>query len=241
VRHSYIQKDRTKGTIVGPLDDHELRVAYHEQQLAAWEAERRELVAAIAEAEAVQSLAPGDVECPIPFDIRPDERVFHVLADAGRVESGCAVEPDARHAFCLRVTRDLRWNLGARRGGPAYASAPEVVDHGTAWITDRRVVFAGSMHAREWSFDSITDIDHQTTAPVTMIQQRGRRAATGISYDAYTAGAFRLRLAIALAHAAATGDRLVESLRDELADHEHRRPLPPVARMRIAARSRAAH
>jgi hypothetical protein len=217
---------------MGPLDDHELRIAYYEQQLATWEAERRELVAAIAEAEAGTATTPQLPARPLPFRLDDGEHVFHVLEGAGLVEDGCDLDASPRRPFCLRVTRDLRWNLRTRRGGLLSPVVPDVIDRGTVWITDRRVVFAGESRQREWAFPAISDVEHLTTAPVTVLQVEGRHAAMGISYDAYTAGAFRLRLAIALAHAAGTSDRLVKDLRAELADHEERRPSPPSATSR---------
>ncbi len=210
--------------------DWELRLADHQRELASWEAERAELARAVAELERDEPWSPDGLERPTSIRLKRGERIHHVVDDAGLVEPRRAGGPwrVGYTGFSVRRARALRWNVGGTRD--TYVperKEPKVIDTGTVTITDRRMVFQGASKAREWAFARLLGYQHESVAPVTLVQVSNRQNASGILYRPDDGALFQLRLASAIARANGTEVELLAALRGELAQHEFRRPLPP--------------
>ena len=101
-------------------------------------------------------------------------------------------------------------------------------DQGTAVITSRRLIFLGPVGHREWAYDRLTGLQHDPTAPMTLLHVSNRKTASGIVVPPASAAVFRLDLQIALADATGQRAALVAQLDQSIRDHEWRRPVPPV-------------
>ena len=118
--------------------------------------------------------------------------------------------------------------MGATKGHrePGH-DVPTAIDKGTATITDRRVVFQGGGHAREWSFDKLLGYQHSPDVPLTTFQVVNREKASGLLYDREHAGEVHFRLALALAHHNSQVDEFVGQLQAEMTWHDRQKPPPP--------------
>ena len=197
--------------------------------LEQWEREAAELIAARDAAAVFVGRGAGEVPAS-NLTLKRGERLFLTVGKASLVEHrrGAGHWASGYSGFSVRLTRGLRWNVGASRGhyvpGP---ESPTVVDVGEVTITDRRVVFQGAKKSREWAFSKLLGYQHLDEAPISLLHVSNRQNVSGIGYDAATAGMFQLRLAIAVADATGTRDRLVGELQRELEEHWATRPMAP--------------
>jgi len=197
--------------------------------LSRWEAESRELRDDIKIAGSFTG-ATADDRLATPLQLHRDERVFCVL------EGVALVEPrktpgrwvGGYSGFSFRIAKGVRWNVGATKGHrePGH-DVPTAIDKGTATITDRRVVFQGGGHAREWSFDKLLGYQHSPDVPLTTFQVVNREKASGLLYDREHAGEVHFRLALALAHHNSQVDEFVGQLQAEMTWHDRQKPPPP--------------
>jgi len=122
----------------------------------------------------------------------------------------------------------VRYHVGATRGH--YVQAPPVptaIDTGTVFVTNQRVVFAGSRQTRECAFAKLIGYEH-TGDGATVFSVSNRQKPTVIHYGTQVAGWFDFRLELALAHFKGTVADLVTQLQGQLAQLETSRPQPPV-------------
>jgi hypothetical protein len=127
--------------------------------------------------------------------------------------------------FSFRIAKGVRCHVGGTRG--TYMQGDEVptpIDTGTMTITNQRVVFQGSKHAREWDFSKLLGVENHTEAPWTALPVSNRQKVSGVLYDAQNAPLVRFRLSLALAHHNNTTSDFAAHLQQELAEHAASRP-----------------
>ena len=125
--------------------------------------------------------------------------------------------------------RSVRYRVGANRGHYVQGeSVPTAVDQGTVFITNQRVVFAGSKATRECLFSKLIEISHDDAAGETTISMSNRQKPTVIHYGPALAGTFDFRLELAIADFKNTVPQFVEQMRQQLSQIEAEQPKAPV-------------
>ena len=196
-----------------------------EEEAAAWAADRRELLAAIAYVQTLDGWAADELaELSLPLD--PTERVFVVHDGAALVERPKGGDwGSGDSGFSAQRARRLRWDVSRILGvDPPSPGDPVIGARGQLIVTDRRVAFLGARRQREWAFDRLVGYRHLDSAPITTFHMANLRRVSGVLYRKSIAGTVQLRLAIAVARATGTTDDLLTSLHAELAWHDAIRP-----------------
>ena len=83
--------------------------------------------------------------------------------------------------FSFRVTKNVRYRVGANRG--TFIPGDEVqtvVDKGTATVTTQRVVFAGSKATREWLYAKLLDTEASKDKSLVLIHVSNRQKVSGV-------------------------------------------------------------
>jgi hypothetical protein len=111
---------------------------------------------------------------------------------------------------------------------PRGVETPTVIDTGTLWITDQRVLFQGAEKSREWSFEKMSAMSH-SGPDLTLMQVSNRQKLSGVAYPG--AGRVQVRRRLELAHATAVGRReqMVTAAKLQLDRHLQNPPLAPTA------------
>jgi hypothetical protein len=126
--------------------------------------------------------------------------------------------------------RSVRYRVGSSRGHYVQgASVPTAIDHGTVYITNKRVIFAGAKQTRECSFAKLIGFSHDDRNGSTTFSVSNRQKPTTIHYGSKLSGAFDFRLDLALAHFRGTVRQLIGGLQAELARIDAGRPAAGVA------------
>jgi hypothetical protein len=162
--------------------------------------------------------------------LRRDERIYLTLAGVQAVEAPHAAGLPAVTTTIPPVTATA---------GPVPAGI-RVRDNGQVLVTSRRLVFLGPRNNREWSYDRLTGLIHDPTAPMTLMRVSNRKAVSGVLIDPPAAASFRFNLQLAIADAAGDRAGLVAYLDHLIGDHDHVRPAPPTAAEPAQAPIRAA-
>lgn len=188
-----------------------------------WSDDRAELVRMIEEVDSFH----GDATAPPGVVLKHGERLFCYAAAAQLVEMRHATghSVGASSGFSFRIAKGVSWRVGRSRG--THLPGPESctpVDEGAVYITDRRVVFAGSRQARDWSFANLLGVRHEETSPVTWLPVSNRQRVSGLAYGGDET--VRLRFMLALAQADSSGERgaLKAQLVAMLAEHDVNQP-----------------
>jgi hypothetical protein len=110
--------------------------------------------------------------------------------------------------------------------GEERRSGLTLIDSGTVFITNKRVVFQGMKQTRECAFSKLIGFQHHD-AGATTFSVSNRQKATVISYGPEAMPMFRFRLDLALANYQGTVNELVEQLQRSLDELDAQRPVPP--------------
>lgn len=123
----------------------------------------------------------------------------------------------------------VRYHVGQSKGhfvqGAPYAAA---VDVGTAYITNKRVIFEGNKQTRECNFDKLLGVSHDQQQGSTTISVTNRQKPTTIHYGVEVLPSFVFRLELALANYKDTVPKLVEQFKQAKAALEAKKPVPPI-------------
>jgi hypothetical protein len=128
----------------------------------------------------------------------------------------------------VKLTKNVRYHTGGSRG--TYVPGPEEptpIDHGTVIITNKRVVFSGPRHPREWAFAKLLGVQHDPYLPWTVLPVSNRQKASGFLHDAALIHVVRYRLDLALAHYRGQVDELRTQLERAIAEHLAEEPPCP--------------
>ena len=121
----------------------------------------------------------------------------------------------------------VRGRVGGNRGTfvPGKESMT-VTDEGTTMITNKRVMFRGTLRTDEWKFSRMMAMEHSELGVTTIFMSKGGKPeAIGYGPDVRTEVQFRFEIAAALARG--TLDRFLGELEAEKAHHQEVRPVPP--------------
>jgi hypothetical protein len=126
--------------------------------------------------------------------------------------------------------RTIRYRVGETRGHLVQgAPVPTAIDRGTVYITNQRVIFQGAKQTRECLFAKLIGFQHSDADGSTTFSVSNRQKPTTIHYGAQLSGAFDFRLDLAIAHFRGTVGQLVSQLKEDLAQIDAARPVPPVS------------
>ena len=126
--------------------------------------------------------------------------------------------------------RSVRYRVGATRGHYVQgAPTLTAIDTGTVYITNRRVIFAGSRQTRECAFAKLISFEHDDQQGYTTFSVSNRQKPTTVNYGPAVAPHFDFRLDLALAHFRGTTAGLVAELQRDLAELDAGRPVAPAA------------
>ena len=124
--------------------------------------------------------------------------------------------------------RSVRYRVGANRGHYVQgAPVLTAIDTGTVFITNQRVVFAGTRQTRECLFAKLIGFEHDDEAGSTTFSVSNRQKPTTVHYGGACSGSFDFRLDLALAHFKGNVPELVSALQADLAKIEAARPAAP--------------
>lgn len=124
--------------------------------------------------------------------------------------------------------RTVRYHVGASRGHFVQgAPVPTAIDTGTAYITNKRVIFVGARQTRECTFAKLIGFQHSDTEGRTTFSVSNRQKPTVIAYGPNLVGAFDFRLDLALAHYRGNVGDLVARINKDLAQIDSQRPAVP--------------
>jgi hypothetical protein len=159
--------------------------------------------------------------------LKPGETVFASASDCSLIEDrkGAGHWEGRTSGFSIPIGAGVRYRVGQTKGhyiqGSPIATA---IDTGSVYVTDRRVVFAGSKQTRECLFDKLVALSRDDTAGNTTLSVSNRQKPTVIHYGPKLAGWFGFRLELALAHHRGNVPALVDHLRQTLASLEANPP-----------------
>ena len=124
--------------------------------------------------------------------------------------------------------RSVRYRVGANKGHfEQGALAPTIIDRGTAYVTNKRVIFQGEKQTRECAFAKTIGFEHDDDVGSTTISVSNRQKPTTIMYGHELAAEFHFRMDLALAHFRGDVDDLVGQMEGELSRVELERPHDP--------------
>lgn len=123
--------------------------------------------------------------------------------------------------------RSVRYRVGASRGTYMQGQpAATVIDTGTVYITNKRMIFEGARQTRECLFDKLLGVQHDDQSGQTTVSVANRQKPTTIRVGPGLSGQFKFWLDLALAHYRGNVDDFVARLKQELAELDASRPLP---------------
>ena len=108
--------------------------------------------------------------------------------------------------------------------GASVEAEPTPVDMGVVTVTDRRAVFAGSLHTRTWDYTAVIGYHSNPDPPWTAIAVRDRQKVSGVRYDTAHAEEFRFALALGMARCHYSESTLVDDLNRQLEELDRERP-----------------
>jgi hypothetical protein len=123
----------------------------------------------------------------------------------------------------------VRGHVGGNRGTfvPGKESMT-MTDEGTTMITNKRVMFRGSVRTDEWKFSRMMAMEHADIGMTTIFMSSGGKPeAIGYGNDVGAEVQFRFEIAAALARG--TLERFLHELEAEKAHHQQVKPVPPPA------------
>lgn len=203
----------------------------------AWAGEVAELEAEIEALENYEDLADefGD-DCPI-ITKRGEEALL--------VVRGCALvetrRPRATYrggssGMSFRIAKGVYWRVGGHRG--AITPAPEettLIDgrdgQGVLVVTNRRGVFAGNLHTREFRWDRLVSVRVERLGEDLFALQmpvENRQRVSGVVVDEETLPTVHSRIRFGVSLYQERGDRHIDRLREQLAGLRAARPPRPL-------------
>ena len=191
-------------------------------QVAPWQANRAALVEAL---DAARNIEPAT--STVGLILKQGEAVFLEISGAVLVEDqrgpGQWAGGTAGISLPLGSGVPVGLNLGGARGSYTPGQlAPTVLDIGTAWITNERVVFQGSKQVRECHFSNLISVQCDVSLMTIRYSVSNRDTATMLSasFDRIRGPIFlRLmsdRTELALAHYRSQVPELIARLEAEL-------------------------
>lgn len=165
----------------------------------------------------------------------PGEAIFYQVAGAGLIEErrGAGHWQGGSQGVSIPIGslggRSVRYRVGVTRGHYVQGvPQPTAIDTGTAYITNKRLIFQGANQTRECAFTKLIGFHHSDAEGLTTFSVSNRQKPTVISYGPTLSPSFDFRLDLALAHFRGTTAQLVSQLQNDLAQVDSARPAAPV-------------
>ena len=197
----------------------------HADAVVAWRA-RRDAQAALLDTARTSTGTGAD-----SLLLQAGEAVFAQVTEAALVEErrGAGHYQGSSQGVSIPVAsiggRSVRYRVGANRGHYVQGTpAPTAIDHGTVYVTNRRVIFQGGAQTRECAFAKLIGFEHDDASGSTTFSVSNRQKPTTIHYGPKIAAWFDFRLDLALAHFRGTVDELIAGLQQDLDEIDRHRP-----------------
>ena len=206
----------------------------HQESLARWQAQRDGMANLLEVAQGFNGEGTTEVM------LKSGEALFYKVTSCSLVEErrGAGHYQGGSTGVSIPIGsiggRSVRYRVGANRGHYVQgAPVPTAIDTGTVFITNQRVIFAGSKQTRECLFAKTISISHDDSDGETTISVSNRQKPTVLHYGAALSGSFDFRLELAIAHFNGTLPQLIDNLTTQLTQIDGERPpdleAPPVA------------
>lgn len=128
----------------------------------------------------------------------------------------------------------VRYRTGRSRGRSIPGTPrPVAIDAGTVYITNKRFIFRGAKQTRECLYDKMLGLERNDRHGITVISVSNRQKPTTIQYGRKIAPWFNAQMDLALAHYNGKIGELAARLRQNIAQLESSRPVPPKASPRL--------
>ena len=201
--------------------ENQRRLSEHAVAHGRWQADLDDLDQRLGAARGFEGI-PVNLDSPLA--LKRGERVFLALPNATLIEGSASAEPH------LSMNARFSWRGTRSPVGPMTAPAGmRWADAGPVTLTDRRLVFHGSKHAREWAFTRLIGLENSSDGPYTVLQVSNRQKPSGVLYPPSVVPSLRFHLALALAVFADQRQAFVASLERERHDLISLRPPVPDA------------
>jgi hypothetical protein len=202
----------------------------YQESLTKWQAQRDEYAELLQLAEQFDGVASDEIM------LGAGEGLFYTITGASLIEErrGRGHYEGGSTGVSIPMGsiggRSVRYRVGATRGHYVQGEpTPTAIDTGTIYVTNKRVVFQGRNQTRECDYAKLIGFEHDDAAGSTTFSVSNRQKPTTVHYGPDLSGAFDFRLDLALAHFKGTVDALVSQLKEDLAQVEAARPVPPAS------------
>jgi hypothetical protein len=187
-------------------------------ELALWQAERDRVQSFISRVETFTGATNSDVPT-LPLDLQEGEHALLVLPGVQ------LIEPRRLPGHFMGGNGGFTFHVARAAGGAGRdETAPGPIDTGVVTVTDRRAVFAGSLHLRTWDYSSVIGFHSNPHPPWTAIAVSDRQKVSGVRYDPTHAEEFRFALALGLARCHHAETSLLNDLHRQLDEIDRERP-----------------
>ena len=212
------------------FDKHRAKAAAkaYEEALGQWQALRDWQAQLLETAETFNGVGANEIM------LKSGEAVFYKVTGVALVAErrGPGQWKGHSQGFSIPVAsvhgRSIRYRAGVTRGHVVQgAPVSAAIDRGTVYVTNQRVVFAGTKQTRECAFAKLVGFQHEDAEGSTTFSVSNRQQPTTIHYGSALSGTFDYRLDLALAHFRGTMPAFIEDLREGLAQIDAARPNPP--------------
>lgn len=208
--------------------------AQYQQELSAWQKDMDSLSVML---ENVEGCASGKLHEVFSdrgdygFMLKAEEFGVAYLQDVAYIEN---VRAPSQYSggyggVSFPIFGRVRLNTG-RTGGKITKGEESIqmTDKGSAFVTNRRIMFAGTKRNHEWRFDKMMSTSHLPGGiTIFAMSTAGKPAGLGYGDDSATEIQFRIELGSALA--LGTIDRYLSELQAEKVNLQNEKPAPPTA------------
>lgn len=187
-------------------------------EAAVWQVDRDRVQAFIARAETFTGATNAEVPT-LPLHLLEGEHALLVLPGTQ------LIEPRRLPGHFMGGNGGFTFHVARASGEASAGQEPTPIDTGVTTVTDRRAVFAGSLHNRTWDFATVIGYHTNADPPWTAIAVSDRQRVSAIAYAATHAEEFRFALALGLARRHQSVPTLVDDLRRQLEELDRERPV----------------
>ena len=202
----------------------------YQSALATWQAQRDAQAAQLEEVSTFEGETEGN-----GLLLRSGERLFAKIDGAALIEERAGQGEFVGRSQGISIPigslggHSVRYRVGSSRGH--YVAGPPVnkaVDTGAFYVTNQRVVFAGSNATRECLFSKLLSY-HTSPNGLAQFSVSTRQKPTVVEYGSALAASFDQHLEIALAHFNGSTPQLVDRAKAALDAIDAGRPVAPSA------------
>ncbi len=166
--------------------------------------------------------------------LKPNELLYYQVSGTGLIEQRLGPGQWQGRSSGVSVPighighSSIRYHVGSTKGTYVQGIPHDaVVDTGTTYITNQRLVFEGAKQTRECSFTKLLGVHHEPQSGETTLSVSNRQKPTTILYGTTVQSAFVFRLSLALAHYKNSVPQLIKQLEDTLVQQQQNQPRNP--------------